>query len=93
MVWLGCLRTENGAIILEMRHRENYSGIKGKYKQRHQKQVQADKIRFPPKLSGVKLQTLNYIITATFGDRNLTVIVDTGSDLTRPTISSLAHPN
>ncbi|KAI5660378.1 hypothetical protein M9H77_29171 [Catharanthus roseus] len=101
-------RAENGAIILEMRHRENYSGIKGEYKQRQQKQLQADKIRVQsiqkrikklissqvvkadavspqtriPITSGVKLQTLNYIITATFGDRNLTVIVDTGSDLT-----------
>lgn len=35
-----------------------------------------------PITSGFKLQTLNYIITATFGVRNLTVIVDTGSDLT-----------
>lgn len=32
--------------------------------------------------SGIKLQTLNYIVTITLGNRNLTVIVDTGSDLT-----------
>ncbi|PIN17998.1 Aspartyl protease [Handroanthus impetiginosus] len=32
--------------------------------------------------SGIKLQTLNYIVTITLGSRNLTVIVDTGSDLT-----------
>lgn len=35
-----------------------------------------------PITPGVKLQTLNYIVTLTFGARNLTVIVDTGSDLT-----------
>lgn len=32
--------------------------------------------------SGVKLQTLNYIVMITLGGRNLTVIVDTGSELT-----------
>ncbi|CAN4088608.1 unnamed protein product [Withania somnifera] len=32
--------------------------------------------------SGVSLQTLNYIVTVTLGGRNMTVIVDTGSDLT-----------
>lgn len=35
-----------------------------------------------PITSGVKLQTLNYIVTVELGRRNMTVIVDTGSDLT-----------
>lgn len=34
-----------------------------------------------PLISGLKLQTLNYIVTITLGGKNLTVIVDTGSDL------------
>lgn len=34
-----------------------------------------------PITSGIKIQTLNYIVTLTLGSRNLTVIVDTGSDL------------
>ncbi|XP_015570839.2 aspartyl protease family protein At5g10770 [Ricinus communis] len=35
-----------------------------------------------PLSSGVRLQTLNYIVTVEIGGRNMTVIVDTGSDLT-----------
>ncbi|XP_076893433.1 aspartyl protease family protein At5g10770-like [Bidens hawaiensis] len=35
-----------------------------------------------PLVSGAKLQTLNYIVTVTLGGRNVTLIVDTGSDLT-----------
>ncbi|KAF2323042.1 hypothetical protein GH714_032948 [Hevea brasiliensis] len=35
-----------------------------------------------PLVSGVRLQTLNYIVTVELGGRNMTVIVDTGSDLT-----------
>lgn len=35
-----------------------------------------------PITSGFKLQTLNYIVTISIGSRNMTVIVDTGSDLT-----------
>lgn len=34
-----------------------------------------------PITSGIKIQTLNYIVTVALGVRNLTVIVDTGSDL------------
>ncbi|KAK4410670.1 Aspartyl protease family protein [Sesamum angolense] len=34
-----------------------------------------------PISSGVRLQTLNYIVTVALGGRNLTMIVDTGSDL------------
>ncbi|KAK9130308.1 hypothetical protein Sjap_010795 [Stephania japonica] len=35
-----------------------------------------------PLTSGIKLQTLNYIVTVQLGGRKMTVIVDTGSDLT-----------
>lgn len=35
-----------------------------------------------PIISGVKLQTLNYIVTVNLGGQNMTMIVDTGSDLT-----------
>lgn len=35
-----------------------------------------------PLTSGAKLQTLNYVVTVEFGSRKMTVIVDTGSDLT-----------
>ncbi|XP_010265509.1 PREDICTED: aspartyl protease family protein At5g10770-like [Nelumbo nucifera] len=35
-----------------------------------------------PLTSGIKLQTLNYIVTVELGGKNMTVIVDTGSDLT-----------
>lgn len=35
-----------------------------------------------PVVSGIKLQILNYIVTVELGGRNMTVIVDTGSDLT-----------
>lgn len=100
--------TENGgAIVLEMKHREEHSGRNWKKGERNQQQrirLVDDKIRVQsiqsrikkvveassasasetrlPITSGLKLQTLNYIVTATFGARNLTVIVDTGSDLT-----------
>nr|XP_043606740.1 aspartyl protease family protein At5g10770 [Erigeron canadensis] len=35
-----------------------------------------------PLISGAKLQTLNYIVTVGLGSRNMTLIVDTGSDVT-----------
>lgn len=35
-----------------------------------------------PLTSGIKFQTLNYIVTMGLGSQNMTVIVDTGSDLT-----------
>ncbi|CAL1376956.1 unnamed protein product [Linum trigynum] len=35
-----------------------------------------------PLASGIKLQTLNYIVTVQLGGKQLTVIMDTGSDLT-----------
>ncbi|CAN8240481.1 unnamed protein product [Cochlearia groenlandica] len=35
-----------------------------------------------PLTSGIKLQTLNYIVTVDLGGKNMSLIVDTGSDLT-----------
>lgn len=35
-----------------------------------------------PITSGVKLQTLNYVVTVNLGGQNMTLIADTGSDLT-----------
>ncbi|XP_068651975.1 aspartyl protease family protein At5g10770 [Aristolochia californica] len=35
-----------------------------------------------PLSSGIKLQTLNFVVTIDLGGQNMTVIVDTGSDLT-----------
>ncbi|WCJ40365.1 Eukaryotic aspartyl protease family protein [Euphorbia peplus] len=35
-----------------------------------------------PLVSGIRLETLNYVVQVQLGGRNLTVIVDTGSDLT-----------
>ncbi|ESQ27140.1 hypothetical protein EUTSA_v10018461mg [Eutrema salsugineum] len=35
-----------------------------------------------PLASGIKLQTLNYIVTVELGGKNMSLIVDTGSDLT-----------
>ncbi|KAL1205592.1 Aspartyl protease family protein [Cardamine amara subsp. amara] len=35
-----------------------------------------------PLTSGIKLQTLNYIVTVELGGKNMSLIVDTGSDLT-----------
>ncbi|XP_027926853.1 aspartyl protease family protein At5g10770-like [Vigna unguiculata] len=35
-----------------------------------------------PLISGVKFQTLNYIVSVGLGSQNMTMIVDTGSDLT-----------
>ncbi|XP_027126278.1 aspartyl protease family protein At5g10770 [Coffea eugenioides] len=97
-------RTENGATILEMRHRDCFSGIISDWNQRLQNWLQADRIRVKsiqaqikilasgkteahsqtriPIASGVNLHTLNYIVPVTVGGRNMTVIVDTGSDLT-----------
>lgn len=80
--------TWNDATVLEMKHREH-----GKL----EKRIILDDVRVKsiqsrvcvsteneaqlPLSSGLNLQTLNYIVTMTLGGRNLTVIVDTGSDL------------
>ncbi|XP_073035452.1 aspartyl protease family protein At5g10770 [Primulina eburnea] len=44
-------------------------------------QTESSKTQIPI-TSGVKLQTLNYVVTVTLGGRNVTMIVDTGSELT-----------
>ncbi|KAL3819115.1 hypothetical protein ACJIZ3_005020 [Penstemon smallii] len=94
-------RTENGATILEMKHRDFCSRPINNWNQKLQKRLIDDDIRVKsiqsriknivsttqtetqvPITSGIKLEILNYIVTVTLGGRNLTVIVDTGSDLT-----------
>ncbi|XP_033513962.1 aspartyl protease family protein At5g10770-like [Nicotiana tomentosiformis] len=97
-------RSENGAIVLEMKHKDYCFGSTGDMNRKLQKQLVVDYIRVRsiqanikriifgkvealsqtkiPITSGVKLHTLNYIVTVTLGGRNVTVIVDTGSDLT-----------
>ncbi|XP_015077877.1 aspartyl protease family protein At5g10770-like [Solanum pennellii] len=98
-------KSENGATILEMQHKDYCSGSVTNMSRNHQKQVITDddirvrsiqdsikniisgKIETSsqnniPISSGVKLHSLNYIVTVTLGGRNTTVIVDTGSDLT-----------
>lgn len=95
-------KSENGATILEMQHKDSFGSI-GDMNQKMQKQLVADDTRVRsiqarikniisgkietlsqtqiPITSGVKLHSLNYIVTVTLGGRNVTVIVDTGSDL------------
>ncbi|XP_060168334.1 aspartyl protease family protein At5g10770-like [Lycium barbarum] len=97
-------RSENGATILEMKHKDYCSGSIDNMNRNLQKQLVADDIRVRsiqadikniisgkietssqtqiPITSGVKLHSLNYIVTVTLGGQNATVIVDTGSDLT-----------
>ncbi|XP_009615689.1 aspartyl protease family protein At5g10770-like [Nicotiana tomentosiformis] len=98
-------RSENGATILEMKHKDYCSRSRGDLNRRLQQRLVADDIRVQsmqshiknissqqvetlsqttriPITSGVPMQTLNYIVTMRLGGRNMTVIVDTGSDLT-----------
>ncbi|CAL5444268.1 unnamed protein product [Camellia sinensis] len=97
-------RRENGATILEMKHRDYCSGPIKNWNEKLQKRLISDDLRVRslqsqikntfstqiqdlpqtqiPLTSGIKLQTLNYIVTVELGGRNMTVIVDTGSDLT-----------
>ncbi|KAH6819548.1 Eukaryotic aspartyl protease family protein [Perilla frutescens var. frutescens] len=84
---------KSSATILEMKHRDSSSAqkrlalddirvesIQTRIKTIVSSKVESSEAQIPIN-SGVKLQTLNYIVTATLGSRNLTVIVDTGSDL------------
>ncbi|KAG9150897.1 hypothetical protein Leryth_003021 [Lithospermum erythrorhizon] len=97
-------RKQNGATILEMKHKDQCSGQVKDWNKRHKEQLIADEVRIRsiqariknmisgqseiisqariPIVSGVRMQTLNYIVTVTLGGKNMTVIVDTGSDLT-----------
>ncbi|GFQ06272.1 aspartic proteinase nepenthesin-1 [Phtheirospermum japonicum] len=56
--------------------------IQSRIKNTFSSQLQSPSQTQVPINSGLKLQILNYIVTITLGGRNLTVIVDTGSDLT-----------
>ncbi|XP_047316920.1 aspartyl protease family protein At5g10770 [Impatiens glandulifera] len=95
-------RRENGATILEMKHKDYCSGPIKDWNQRLQTRIIFDNYRVQsiqsrlkrgarvqdisqtqiPLTSGIKLQTLNYIVTIELGGKNMTLIVDTGSDLT-----------
>ncbi|XP_041020958.1 aspartyl protease family protein At5g10770-like [Juglans microcarpa x Juglans regia] len=98
-------RRENGATILEMKHRDYCSGKIIDWNEKQQKRLILDNSHVQllqsrlrnkaasggvedaskaqiPLTSGIKLETLNYIVTIGLGGRNMTVIVDTGSDLT-----------
>lgn len=97
-------RRENGASILEMRHKDFSFAPNSDLKTKLQNRLISDNNRVHslqtkiknqnlsrnkafsqsqiPMSSGIKLQTLNYIVTIQLGGKNMTVIVDTGSDLT-----------
>ncbi|KEH28580.1 eukaryotic aspartyl protease family protein [Medicago truncatula] len=47
----------------------------------HNSSEQSSEIQIPL-ASGINLETLNYIVTIGLGNQNMTVIIDTGSDLT-----------
>ena len=92
------------ATILEMKHRDDCSGLTGDWNEKLQKRLTMDDQRVKslqsrirrtvstntqddssaqiPVTSGIELETLNYIVTVELGARKMTVIVDTGSDLT-----------
>lgn len=98
------LGRENGATILEMKHKDFCSGEIFDWNKKLQERLILDNLQLQslqsrirniiagnikdavhtqiPLASGVRLQTLNYIVTVELGGRNMTVIVDTGSDLT-----------
>ncbi|XP_050233637.1 aspartyl protease family protein At5g10770 [Mercurialis annua] len=99
-------RWENGATVLEMKHKDSCSasGKIADWNKKLQKSLILDKLRVQslqsriqkiisgnsvnsvdsqiPLISGIRLQTLNYIVTVELGGQNMTMIVDTGSDLT-----------
>ncbi|XP_041001242.1 aspartyl protease family protein At5g10770-like [Juglans microcarpa x Juglans regia] len=104
---LSCLsgksRRENGATVLEMKHRDYCSGKIVDWSKKLQKRLILDNFHVQllqsrignmafgaedamkarmPLTSGINLHTLNYIVTIELGGQNMTVIVDTGSDLT-----------
>ncbi|KAJ6944278.1 aspartyl protease family protein [Populus alba x Populus x berolinensis] len=96
-------RWENGAVILEMKHKDSCSGKILDWNKKIQKRLIMDNFQLRslqsrikniitgniddsvttqiPLTSGVRLQSLNYIVTVELGGRKMTVIVDTGSDL------------
>ncbi|KAG5227793.1 aspartyl protease family protein [Salix suchowensis] len=98
-------RWENGATILEMKHKDSCSGKILDWDKKLQKHLIMDDFQLRslqsrmksiisgrniddsvdstliPLTSGIRIQTLNYIVTLELGGRKMTVIVDTGSDL------------
>ncbi|KAI6672070.1 hypothetical protein NL676_006955 [Syzygium grande] len=62
---------KNGATILEIVHQDHCSGKTVNWNQKLQKRLILD-----------DAQTLNYIVTVELGGRKMSVILDTGSDLT-----------
>ncbi|MED6184178.1 hypothetical protein PIB30_044989 [Stylosanthes scabra] len=93
---LGChppeARRVKAAIILEMKERGHCSSVSEKRSQRleqlaqdehHvrtiQSRIQGEEI---PIRSGMKLETMNYVVSVGLGGQNVSMIVDTGSDLT-----------
>ncbi|KAI5600634.1 aspartyl protease family protein At5g10770 [Populus trichocarpa] len=97
-------RWENGATILEMKHKDSCSGKILDWNKKLKKHLIMDDFQLRslqsrmksiisgrniddsvdapiPLTSGIRLQTLNYIVTVELGGRKMTVIVDTGSDL------------
>ncbi|KAJ7952006.1 Aspartyl protease family protein [Quillaja saponaria] len=105
---LSCLfqksRQTNGAIIMEMKHRDNCQGNIIDWNSKLEKQLIWDETHVRsmqqrigkmvsksidddsetriPLNSGIKYQILNYVVTMELGGQNMTLIVDTGSDLT-----------
>ncbi|KAG6410674.1 hypothetical protein SASPL_128739 [Salvia splendens] len=82
---------KDGATILEMKHIKHIQkgltldvvrvgSIQSRIKNVVSGRVESSQARVPIS-SGIQLQTLNYIVIVTLGIRNLTMIVDTGSDL------------
>ncbi|GLU21951.1 hypothetical protein SLE2022_380550 [Rubroshorea leprosula] len=97
-------RRENGAAILEIKHRDNCQGEPVDWNKKLQERLSLDDQRVRsfqsrmknmvsgnikavsnteiPLTSGVDLGILNYIVSVELGGQKMTVIVDTGSDLT-----------
>ncbi|KAM0933819.1 putative nepenthesin [Dioscorea sansibarensis] len=67
-------RREKNGIILEMKHQRHCS---------HEDElIEIPKSAQIPLKSGIQLKTLNYIVSIKLGNRKMTMIIDTGSDLT-----------
>ncbi|KAJ4718680.1 Aspartyl protease family protein [Melia azedarach] len=101
----GISGSENGATILELKHKNYCSGKHIDWNKDQQKRLILDDLHVQnlqsriknkisgnikdvsstenlPLASGIRLQTLNYVVTVELGGEKMTVIVDTGSDLT-----------
>lgn len=76
-IWELDRRLEECLVEDDIRVKSIQSHIKSKLSS----QTESSKTQVPI-TSGVKLQTLNYVVMVTLGGRNVTMIVDTGSELT-----------